>query len=265
VRALSLFVCIGIGCSNSNPVSVSPGVSQAIGPGGGSLTVDGVNGVSVPPGALAATTTITMAPFDGPALPADALPHTAFLLGPEGQPFQSAVTVALAIPGGQAEVVMETAPRGGGTFTPLATAASGGVANAATLHFSIFVLVPAPPSMPDLSMTPAPDFAVTPLPDLAVAPPDLSAQDLTAGCGTNPGDIANCGGIGLACSVANAQPACVGGQCVICSCKSGYADCNAMPVDGCETNVASDPNNCGGCAYPCPSGMTRCVGGRCAP
>src|SRR5437773_4373126 len=34
-------------------------------------------------------------------------------------------------------------------------------------------------------------------------------------------------------------------------CASGSADCNNNPNDGCETSVASDANNCGGCGVAC--------------
>jgi hypothetical protein len=41
-----------------------------------------------------------------------------------------------------------------------------------------------------------------------------------------------------------------GGQ-AIESCKAPTADCNADPKDGCEANLESDPEHCGGCDKPC--------------
>jgi len=53
------------------------------------------------------------------------------------------------------------------------------------------------------------------------------------------------------CNPPNAVGQCVAALCTIGSCNAGFGDCDATPVDGCEVNVATDPNNCGGCAVPC--------------
>lgn len=88
-------------------------------------------------------------------------------------------------------------------------------------------------------------------------------------CGTHCADIAtdpdNCGGCGINCKVAGgAAGFCVDGACTL-SCGSGTGDCNGNPLDGCETNLMSDPRNCGSCGASCdgPSGQP-CIGGRCA-
>lgn len=56
---------------------------------------------------------------------------------------------------------------------------------------------------------------------------------------------------------------CSGGTCV---CGAGQADCNGMPIDGCETNITSNPNNCGGCGMVCslPNATNSCVASQCA-
>jgi hypothetical protein len=35
--------------------------------------------------------------------------------------------------------------------------------------------------------------------------------------------------------------------CKVTSCSSGFADCNGNGADGCEVDLARDPNNCGSC------------------
>ncbi|MDH4227890.1 MAG: MopE-related protein [Deltaproteobacteria bacterium] len=62
-------------------------------------------------------------------------------------------------------------------------------------------------------------------------------------------DTANCGACGNDCASqvgANATPACDGAMCRAV-CNSGFEDCNGDPVDGCEADLLSDPNNCGWC------------------
>lgn len=38
-----------------------------------------------------------------------------------------------------------------------------------------------------------------------------------------------------------------------CPCPPGHVDCNDSRADGCETDVANDPANCGGCGLGCSS------------
>jgi hypothetical protein len=49
-------------------------------------------------------------------------------------------------------------------------------------------------------------------------------------------------------------------------CASGYADCNMMTSDGCETGIDSNLMNCGGCGVICPPrahAEPTCAAGRC--
>ncbi|WP_146646603.1 hypothetical protein [Labilithrix luteola] len=81
------------------------------------------------------------------------------------------------------------------------------------------------------------------------------------------GDPTNCGACGRACpgmGSRHADAACVNGECKLL-CADGWGDCNDNAVDGCETNLLSDPQNCGGCGVSC-NGVAgqACVGGKCA-
>ncbi len=64
-------------------------------------------------------------------------------------------------------------------------------------------------------------------------------------------DPSNCGACGNACTFANAMAVCTAGSCAIGTCNTGYADCNMMTSDGCETNTATTVTSCGACGMAC--------------
>ena len=79
-------------------------------------------------------------------------------------------------------------------------------------------------------------------------------------------DAKNCGMCGFLCQPNNAFGKCVGGECKIEDCISGYADCNDIDSDGCEINTVQDVSNCGSCKNACdlPHGTAACASGLCA-
>jgi len=53
------------------------------------------------------------------------------------------------------------------------------------------------------------------------------------------------------------------GRCAL-ECPSGYADCDDRVDNGCETFIAADPRNCGGCGVQCDQALGQpCVDGAC--
>ena len=87
------------------------------------------------------------------------------------------------------------------------------------------------------------------------------------GCESNlAGDPSNCGACGSAClALANETAFCSFGVCGA-SCNAGFADCNGSGIDGCETSLANDANNCGACGHVCSAGPNQvaiCANGTC--
>ena len=83
------------------------------------------------------------------------------------------------------------------------------------------------------------------------------------GCEVDPsGDKLNCGDCSVVCPDAQDGTAlCIGGTCAL-ACTSGRSDCDHDVTTGCETDVTSDPANCGGCNKSC--GTAACISGACA-
>lgn len=87
---------------------------------------------------------------------------------------------------------------------------------------------------------------------------------LLDGCEVNLAtDIDNCGSCGAMCPIPiNGIRNCIAGKCNIEACIAGYADCDHNINNGCETNLQTDPNNCGQCSHVCSN---QCINGACEP
>lgn len=95
----------------------------------------------------------------------------------------------------------------------------------------------------------------------------VSGSEHAAYCTDLQSDERNCGACGAYCWVAGYPPssrfACDHGACVL-RCNDGTADCNGNEKDGCEVDVTSDPDNCGGCGVACDARIGQaCVAGSC--
>lgn len=86
-------------------------------------------------------------------------------------------------------------------------------------------------------------------------------KDAENGCEADLSEVANCGTCGNTCEAgSNANVSCNNKQCVLTSCKSGFADCDSMDANGCETDLNSK-TSCGSCTNDC--GLGDCMSGSC--
>lgn len=56
------------------------------------------------------------------------------------------------------------------------------------------------------------------------------------------------------------------GECIVAACIGSWDDCDQLEANGCEVDLNSDPNNCGGCEEACPDrphAEIRCGSARC--
>jgi hypothetical protein len=84
------------------------------------------------------------------------------------------------------------------------------------------------------------------------------------GCETALNTLTSCGGCGVTCSRPNAGATCSSGTCALGTCNSGFGNCDANPVNGCETPL-NTLTSCGACGQPCsrPNAVTSCSSGGC--
>ncbi len=93
-----------------------------------------------------------------------------------------------------------------------------------------------------------------PAPENAPAACELGFKRCEAACVSIDRPDRGCGtDVCHACTVPNATPRCNRSHaCDIAVCYPGFQNCNGDGRDGCETNVRTDPDNCGACGRKCP-------------
>src|SRR5512133_4140971 len=90
----------------------------------------------------------------------------------------------------------------------------------------------------------------------------IAADGCEAGLDTDPD---HCGGCNVRCSNANGTGTCSSRECTI-TCAQGYADCDGIHANGCETNLMLSVKHCGECSRVCldaVNGTALCRAGDC--
>ncbi len=97
-------------------------------------------------------------------------------------------------------------------------------------------------------------------------PDELSVCQEAGGdvCTDTAYDPDHCGTCGNACDTPpQALAACVAGQCLVAACEDNYGDCNNdIETDGCETDLLTSMEHCGGCGTGCFA-TEMCQDGQC--
>ena len=85
------------------------------------------------------------------------------------------------------------------------------------------------------------------------------------GCDDSTGCIQTASS-GAACQAAHGAGVCDLGTCGIQGCDPGWGNCDCSLANGCESNLDTDPLNCGVCGLSCeaPGGVGQCAQGACA-
>ncbi|MBI5516377.1 MAG: hypothetical protein HY909_21510 [Deltaproteobacteria bacterium] len=91
-------------------------------------------------------------------------------------------------------------------------------------------------------------------------------RDAANGCEASTlSDARHCGACGMACaSRPNRAVECAGGRCAY-MCVPGFADCDGMTANGCETDTRTTAAHCGACGRGCSpaNAAGACVAGAC--
>ena len=79
--------------------------------------------------------------------------------------------------------------------------------------------------------------------------------------------VNHCGACGTVCALPNATATCAASRCVVATCATGFADCDGVGSNGCETDTRITVSHCGACDNACasaPNAVPACAVGACA-
>lgn len=217
--AVLFLVCVVAACSSSDSdkpaATATTGTGAAtIGTAGGTVTsADGNVTLTVPAGALAANTNVTIAPVTATI---GGHVGTAYDFGPNGTSFAAPATIAIKVdPSFGDAASLAVGLYSGGPWIPLASPAFDGKSvSGTTPHLSIYALV----STADAAVF-TPDAGVA---DTGTDSGGACATTCTGCCDANnvchadgATNVAYCGVNGLACETCPSPPACRSGLCVV--------------------------------------------------
>lgn len=82
-------------------------------------------------------------------------------------------------------------------------------------------------------------------------------MDPATGCETDlTSTLLHCSACNQSCALPQAEMSCVGGGCQFLGCMSGYQNCDGnIQLNGCETDIGYDDQNCGSCGNVCYPGF----------
>lgn len=109
------------------------------------------------------------------------------------------------------------------------------------------------------------------LSDMGTSGKNTVSPDMEGGssvCTDTEADPMHCGDCDTRCALPHVvTQTCANGQCVveIGTCEAGWADCDGIATDGCETPTGADVQNCGACNHSCvaDNSSAACVDGSC--
>lgn len=90
--------------------------------------------------------------------------------------------------------------------------------------------------------------------------------DVATGCEADLlTSLDHCSACDSFCGFDDAEAQCSGGVCGLGDCDAGFADCDGMPDNGCETAIFDNDEACGGCGLVCDpaNGVGECQGAEC--
>ncbi|HEY8076879.1 MAG TPA: hypothetical protein VIF62_22285 [Labilithrix sp.] len=115
-----------------------------------------------------------------------------------------------------------------------------------------------PPTSPTSTDTGTPPPPPPPMPPDDAGACPAQWHKCGASCVADSDPMYGCGNATCTpCNLPHAAANCNAGACIVATCDPGFADCNVIATDGCETDL-SKAATCGGCGVACPPAAPYC-------